>query len=299
MQNTRPTNTLRVHPSLSALPQWADDDPRFYALCDDVAASGVIEPIKITETGEIVDGRHRWRAAKRMTLPTVPVVVVAADQVVSMAISTLLARRHFTRGQLAYVAYPLFAPACAEAKRRRIDNLKNGNVSRSPTECEIDPPKTADSLAERLGVCRNIFDQAAKLHRKFEKNEALRQEWEPKIMSDDPPGLGAVLAGIAGQETTPKSHGSPDERAQKTVLKIGALLMAPAGAWLQMDGPSRTLVRQELLTRWSAVSPSELKEIGHLLDELHRLALSLPRIMAADPGGEGLTAAIQQLAAAI
>ena len=276
-----PIKQLRVHRTLELLPQWDDEDPRLLALADDLQANGLLEPIKITARHEIVDGRHRWRAAKRMAWTTIPTVTVEDDQVVNMAISSLLARRHYSPGQLAYVAYPLFEDAHREARALAVKRLKKGPVSPSDTQCRTETPPTVEALAQRLGVGEVTFRQAAKLHSVFAKNDELRAEWEPKIMAaDDPVGLGRAIAGIAGQAATPTSKGPPGQRLADSVVATATRLIGSAPDWVTLSTEWRQAARTEIVARLAAQQPQWAGRAARTFRELADLAFAVEEAQA-------------------
>lgn len=68
----------------------------FDLLCSSMLEDGFTQPILVhAETREIIDGEHRWRAAQRLGLTTIPVVLVNMTQE-QMRISTL--RHNRARG---------------------------------------------------------------------------------------------------------------------------------------------------------------------------------------------------------
>ncbi len=64
------------------------DEEALATLTASVAELGVLQPILVREVGEdrfeLVAGERRWRAAKRAGLPSIPVVVRAVDEVLSL-----------------------------------------------------------------------------------------------------------------------------------------------------------------------------------------------------------------------
>ncbi len=167
---------LRVHKLIKDMPQLAEEDQEFDNLCRSVHETGhLIEPLKITSDGAIVDGRHRWRAAKHAGLAQIPCIIVEEEEVATIALDTLLARRHMNKGQIAYIAYPLFRAAHEEARQRQIERLKTGNrgtIADSIGNGQF-PSKVAD-FASELGVCKDVFEQAAKLHDIFTRDATHR-----------------------------------------------------------------------------------------------------------------------------
>jgi hypothetical protein len=193
----RSIGQLTPHPALKTLWELPADDTRFLRLVESVASSGILDPLKVTADGRIIDGRHRWRAAKAAGLDSVPCVVVDEGRLAEIAMETRLARRHLmSKSQVAYEMYPLFARRHQEALNAHTAGLaqRGGKSSAAPR---------IEDLAAQAGVGRDLFKHAAAVHREFSTDPSLREEWEPKIMAEEEPmALGAVLAGIAGARAT-------------------------------------------------------------------------------------------------
>jgi ParB family transcriptional regulator, chromosome partitioning protein len=64
------------------------DEESLASLTASVAELGVLQPVLVREIGdekfELIAGERRWRAAKRAGLPSIPVVVRAVDEVLSL-----------------------------------------------------------------------------------------------------------------------------------------------------------------------------------------------------------------------
>lgn len=200
---------LKVHPWNKALPAWADDDPRFLALCASIQECGIEVPLICDTQHQVIDGAHRLRAAKRVGLDELPVVIKTGDDVASTIVSTIVARKHYTKGQMAYICEPLFHDMFEEGKRRR-------STSALPSV----QPKSAEIMAGRLGISARLVAQARELLRIFAEDDAYKAHMEPQIMAaDDPVGLGAAIAGYAGWKST-KGKTKPDKRdAEQLWLK--------------------------------------------------------------------------------
>jgi len=67
----RPTDTLIPHPINAAIYGDGPDAE----LVDSIETQGILTPLIITETGIILSGHRRWAAAKKLSLPTVPVII--------------------------------------------------------------------------------------------------------------------------------------------------------------------------------------------------------------------------------
>lgn len=193
-----PISHLTVHPAVALAWEMPDSHPGFQSLVESIKEQGLLEPLKVTSANQVVDGRHRLRASRAAGFETVECIVVSDDRVGEIAVATLFERRHMvTRGQLAYAAYPLFAAGHRELQRRNVDLIRRGA---QPGESSTG---SVESYASTVGVSRDLFLQAARLHELFDADPALKTEWEPKIMAPEMPiGLGACIAGIRGQETS-------------------------------------------------------------------------------------------------
>lgn len=195
---------LRVHSALRHVPLMPADSPEFEVLVESVRSTGVLQPLIITGD-QILDGRHRARAAAAVDpCSEVWCVEVPEHRAAEIALATLSARRHLiSKGQLAYVAFPLYRPAYEAAQERWQSALRSGH---------LDVDDGVSLVAAQMGVSRPEFYRAAKVHQLFAAHPELREVWEPRILdTHDPVGLGAVIAGIAGEAAT-KGKSRPPTR---------------------------------------------------------------------------------------
>jgi hypothetical protein len=204
---------LTVHALAKRLPAWPKEDQRFIALVEDIRERGISQPIVVDAENRILDGREAWKAAKQLQLKTVP-IVRTNDDPATVIVMGLALRKHYTKGALAYVVFPLLKPAFEGCRARSLANLKKGSV---PTLTQSTSGKIED-FCEFLGFDRKLYYQAKEAHELFEKADKavadfeakhgskaesidLRAHWEPRLLNGDL-GLGAMLAGMAGQEAT-------------------------------------------------------------------------------------------------
>lgn len=200
---------LKVHPLNKALPALADDDARYLAMVASIQECGIKVPLICDAEHQVIDGAHRLRAAKRLGLPEVPVVVESDDEVASTIIATLVDRKHYTKGQMAYICAPVIETAFKEAKARRAS---------SATPAAL--PKTSDLLADRLGISERLIRQARELIRIFAQDDEFKAEMEPLVLAaEDPVGLGAAIAGYAGRSATKGKEKSGKRDAEQLWLK--------------------------------------------------------------------------------
>lgn len=159
------------HPLLSKLPApWASDDARLLALADDMrqrlarGEDAVIDALKITPTGQLADGRHRRNAARLAKVPDVACEVVAESAVPGLIRASFLHRRHYTKGQRAYLCVPLFEAEFKAAEERMLAGVAN---PRHPMPRVSERVRTLAECALEIGVSERVLRQARELHDLF------------------------------------------------------------------------------------------------------------------------------------
>jgi ParB-like chromosome segregation protein Spo0J len=174
---------------------------------------GIVEPIKAFRQGDrwvLVDGRHRleWLddAAGEHENPEVPLIEVSEAEAVQIIKASVIGRRHWTKGQRAWLGVCQHPQVCAVKAE---DSLKQNTARTDSIGAEV---LTAPALASRLGVSADTVSQAVALYRAFyapgqaasspEAIEAAarREKYEHLIWGGA--GLGGILAGIAGGDAT-------------------------------------------------------------------------------------------------
>ncbi len=206
-----PLDSLHWHSLLSDQPRWASDTPELLALAADIAERGIDQPLIVCETQEgystgsdyyLLDGRHRFMAAKLAGLQTVPCVIREEADAREIILHSLIERRHFTKGQRAYLAWPMIAPSVEENKKAR-----KYQTSKSKVHSVHFGTLTLEEWAKKLGVSLRLLNQASDLFSIFEDDPEYREIVEDKILGSDPDGgapmgLGAAIAGSAGRQAT-------------------------------------------------------------------------------------------------
>ena len=270
---------LRLHPNLEVVRGW-EDEPRFETLCASVAEIGVISPLLIhlscemdPETGaewaDVVDGKHRFKAADRalhesMTgFHPVPVEVTtqSADEVI---IVTLTNRRHLRKGAMAYLLYPLIKPQIEASKARRAANLKAGSSRKTPAEfigkpeLEQDLEDTLITLAEKHGLGRESLSRARRLHQHLEEFPDDRAEWEAALLSGTV-GLSGLMGGIGGSTTKDKARAATAEPSVlcSRFLKSFRHNFSPA-KWASVSLPQKAKIQETLLASVLEEWPAEI-----------------------------------------
>jgi hypothetical protein len=174
---------LTVHPVLDNHPQWDDESPEFAAFCRDIAEFGIDHPILTDSKNRIVDGRQRWRAAKRLKLETVRVQTVPENNLPRLVVHFILARRHYSKGALTYMSLPLIEESYL-------------NNSKSFEQVVVQEFGFTLSTVKQARQVREIF-------REGDLGEEYRQLVEPDLLAGDI-SLGHILAGWGGFKSTRK-----------------------------------------------------------------------------------------------
>lgn len=212
---------IRPHACIKHIPLWPDNGPRMMALRVEIQTTGLCPPIQMTAKHEIVDAdsRERWRAARALQLPGIPVAIVPDDLVASASLNALNHRRHITVSGRAYLGFPLFKTALDEARHHATEMLKKPNVFPSVTQCRT--AATVEEIAARIGVGESMLKYARRVHDIFATSPQYKAEMEPKILAEmaggeheehRPIGLGAVVSGYA---TWREKDANPDKFSSK------------------------------------------------------------------------------------
>lgn len=258
---------LKPHDLIAHIPRWEDEDPRALALRRYLMSGGDFEPLKITQGREIIDpdSRERWRAARQLQMATVPVTIVAEEDVEFVAIGTLVNRWHLTKSALAYLVYPMLKPAFEASRNKRLENLKNTNVSRKGTQFPFG--NTVEEMARSFGVSDKLLKQAKDVHAIFDRDADYKEQMEPRILAEMeggeherllPMGLGAVIAGHAGRDHTLDKN-RRDRGKFGLFERDFAIAMKRMACWDDFDEREKAKARQQLRD-WMAAVPESARE---------------------------------------
>lgn len=186
-------------PNIKNFPRFNKESAEFFGFREDVRANGIKDPLRITRAKCVVDGELRRLAAVSLRIQRVPCITVPDEEVHTTILRGLVWRRNLTKGQRAYLAVPELKSVLDEGEMRRHKNLRKGQ--QIPEADSVGFGKTVALLAQELGFSKDLLEQAQWLHKEFAKDASLQSEWEPKILDlEDPIGLGAAKAGIAGED---------------------------------------------------------------------------------------------------
>lgn len=198
---------LKLHPLLHELPGAPESyktGPGFDALCDHLLATGApITPIPVVGHQVVTpDAARMMFAARQCGLTSLPTYEVPPDEA-ALVISEMCHRLHYTKGQQAYLLWPLVKQMIAENRIRRAKNVKTKGFSpivHSVNNREI----TVEDFAHGLGMSRTNFYQARDVYALFAKHPDYKAVMEPKLLghAEDTVGLGAIIAGFDGFKKT-------------------------------------------------------------------------------------------------
>ena len=108
---------MKIHPAAMALPEMNTVD--FAALKSDIEKHGQLCPVEIVG-GQLIDGRHRWKACDELGLACDTVDVDLNGQTAGQYVWSLNgARRHITASQRATVAVELLPEIAKDNKPGR------------------------------------------------------------------------------------------------------------------------------------------------------------------------------------
>jgi len=147
---------LKIHEVANLFPPIKEAD--FKKLAADIRENGQREPILITPDYKIVDGVHRYKALSRMKVePKYEVVYLSEEELLKLALSKNMFRRHLTASQRAMIA--------AEFAKLR----KGTRTDLAPNEA-----KSEREAAELTGSSRTSVQRAVKVKGVQELVEAVK-----------------------------------------------------------------------------------------------------------------------------
>lgn len=269
-----PTAEITIHPKAAHLPQPNPDSPTFRALVAMMTDTGVAPRVVAVSGFRALDGFDVLAAAREIGFTTLACREIQADFVPTAIIEDLIGREHWTKSQIAYLAYPVFSEIMDASKRRRVANLKKGLEAPKSAQTLENPrlctsplleAKTGEQLADALGISRKFLYYAAQLHKAFEADEELRTKFEPLILEQDEnghsAGLGAIIAGIAGFEAT---KGRPVVPAPQLTLWQERVekMLSPARfqGWEKLPEELRQKVALRFRDEFLKVVPDEIRD---------------------------------------
>lgn len=257
-----PVDTLTIAGLIRPQPRWGDEDPRYTALVADIRERGVLNPINADENGVVWDGFDRLRASKAAGKTHIPVIRCTAEEGPKIAFGSLLHRKHHTKSQRIYAAYPYFMARHEAALARNRARLKSGGSDIGFGGNE----ESVESMCAQLGVSAELFYQAKRIYDCFVARPDLKELFEPQIMDDEASiSLGQAWAGINGHLSTAERGGPKPPKPGKIKVLIDGFKDL-AKRFKHWDG-AEDEDREKALT---AIRAALDKASDPLLDELRK-----------------------------
>src|SRR6266702_882644 len=116
---------IQFHEAANIFPMMGEDEYR--SLVADIRAKGLLEPIW-TYQGKIIDGRNRYKACLAIGIEPRYREWNGEGSLVAFVVSLNLQRRHLSSSQKAVIALEVEKHLAIEAEKRRLANLKQGNI---------------------------------------------------------------------------------------------------------------------------------------------------------------------------
>lgn len=262
-----PLDAIAFHPATRDIPYSHEESEELNALTRDVAERGIDQPVMVVANGKnawwLVDGRQRFSAAMGAGLKTIPAILRNEEDVPGIILASLVLRKHFTRGALAYISVPFLAPAAEASKARKRANTLVG-TQRQETESD-ENAVTLEQECVKLGFSIDLYQQAKRVHEIFEENADYKAKIEPQILSGET-SLGGALAGYGGRAST-KDKAKPaanylvlDKQGNAQGLMPKAIITLANGfkSWAKLDLAARAALKKEW-DELTALVPEDLR----------------------------------------
>ena len=180
----RPVASLKPHPAQEHIPKMQPAE--WGAFLADVAAVGITEPLTITPTGIILDGRQRRDAAEIQEIENVPcrVVDLSDDEQEAHVYRTAAMRRNLKESQRAILAARMKPYYAALAKKRQQaagESHGRGKVSDNCPE-----PIQSAKASDEAGAVFNVSGKSV------ERAEAVLEQGSAKVIAAVEQGTLAV-----------------------------------------------------------------------------------------------------------
>jgi hypothetical protein len=148
---------MNFHPITEAFPLLESND--FAALCDDIQANGLRQPIWTYE-GQVIDGRNRYRACEARNVPQAFQEWDGQGSLAAFVASLNVHRRHLSPSQRAMAGAKLLPYFQEDAKRRMVRgkadpaiNGRQGTAARAAAEAV----KSSEASVERA---KKVLEQS-------------------------------------------------------------------------------------------------------------------------------------------
>ena len=203
-QETRDPQNLTHHPLIKNAPMLAEDHPDCKAIAESLSQDGFTQPVVINERDEIMDGRHRVRAAIAMGMTSVPVIVRPDSDAAGVIVHSLVARRHHSKWQIAYFLADMYHVKTDDGIKARSQNLRRGNQP-GPRERSN---WAFGEIIENLGISAETWQRVQRVRNALLADPKLREKYEPLLFAHGPSAMS--LEGVARALPSCKTYEEKD-----------------------------------------------------------------------------------------
>jgi hypothetical protein len=133
------------------------------ALETDIRQRGILQPLLVTHAGVIVSGHRRWRAARAIGLPSVPVVRFGSDDpldILEALVTTNRTQRVRTTQEIGREAQVLAGVEQARAKARMLAGKRSRPDPEDSGPQGVRAPQSRDAIGAKLGVSGKTVERA-------------------------------------------------------------------------------------------------------------------------------------------
>lgn len=234
--------TMKYHEAANLFPLLEDQE--FKALCDDIAANGLIEPI-VTYEGMILDGRNRYRACLELDVDPAT-TEYDGDDPYQYVISKNLHRRHLNETQRAVVAsklanMPAHRPENKSANLRTFvsqpEAAKMLNVSERSIQAVKSVERDAPDLVPLMEAGRMSAHEAVKRVQEIKRQE-LRHEIAEQGRATEQSDRWHIYQADISEWTAPRQYDYiiTDPPYPREYLHLYGVLAKRAREWLKPGG---------------------------------------------------------------
>lgn len=221
-------DSLKPHPEWRryAVPMPKEAWDRLY---ESIRRYGIRVPLSIWNA-QILDGVHRWKAAKQLGVKHVPVLPLELEDEEEARIWMIRAnldRRHLTSGQRAMLVKLLYEIEKEKASQRRARQGRDRGGKFSPTVEPQEKGKARDRAAARAGISGRTLEKALKA---VEKRPDLEEKLRKGEISVD-----RAYRLATGRTPTPKPRQEqprPQEQEPEPVIELQLRPEAKLWEWL-------------------------------------------------------------------
>jgi len=295
-----------LHHLCTLFPRLAGKE--FDALCADIKANGLREPIVLHE-GQILDGGNRYRACVEVGINPV-FRQFEGDGIVSFVLSANLHRRHMSPGQQAAIV----ASAQNWARARARGGNGSNQHAQKEQKCNVAPLITAQDRAAESGASirtQKMADKVAKadpeLVRKVAHGEVTLPQAIRKVegkatrpAKPSKPAKPALDMLYEGEDLSDALNGSVDEllddlqEKDKTIDALEERIKALTSDDVARELDEQIRIRQGIEARLG----QEMNRANQYHNELRgygKFAADLRKLLGVDGGKSQLLAAVREL----